>query len=688
MMPEHDPRPGRGLSGVEGAEDLASGHADDAVVQMSSRRASSDGSTEHEVPVVDLRPVDTPTVERRSPEVVAVTAPPPAAVEPTLPNPPPRSALSSRVVRIASPALVVLAVAVVLGGVAVLRSSSSQRSAEGWEASARVESERAASVDRVWIAVLGSVAAGVGQPIDTVEALPDLAAAASDAVTPVAPTGAARQELDRSSSSRAAFVDDVEGALDRSGGAPVELGNELDGLQESHRAAIAATDDAIERALELAAQDRDAAVAARALALVVLLLGLVGAAVAAELSRRRLRWGLDHPVRDLHVMVEQVDSEHTPQHVVPRGFPELTWLGVELSHRTAQARSRLSQARRRADWGEQSRRIFEALELAEDEPSTYSVLDRALASVADDRRVELLLAERGSTSLHEVAHNPRAGAPGCPVGSTPACVALRRGQVSVFDSSESINACPQLRGRAYGPCSAACVPVTVAGRPVGVLHMTGEDGAPPTADVVERLVGLATQTGTRFSALRTLESSRHEASTDGLTGLPNRRTLETQVAELFDRDTPFVMVLADLDRFKRLNDNFGHEVGDRALQLFAGVLRDNVRGNDVVARLGGEEFVLVYPNMSVEISLEAIGRVRAALARALEATTLPDFTCSFGIAHSMVGSDGDQVLRVADAGLLRAKDLGGDQAVVADAELAATIFADDAPPRSGRDERL
>ena len=71
------------------------------------------------------------------------------------------------------------------------------------------------------------------------------------------------------------------------------------------------------------------------------------------------------------------------------------------------------------------------------------------------------------------------------------------------------------------------------------------------------------------------------------------------------------MVLADLDRFKLLNDNFGHEVGDRALQLFAGVLRDNVRGNDVVARLGGEEFVLVYPNMSVEISLEAIDRVRA-----------------------------------------------------------------------------
>ena len=290
-------------------------------------------------------------------------------------------------------------------------------------------------------------------------------------------------------------------------------------------------------------------------------------------------------------------------------------------------------------------------------------------------------------SLHAVAANRAVPAPGCPVDTTVACVALRRGQVSIFDSSESINACPKLRARPGGPCSAACVPVTVAGRPVGVVHMTSTDGAPPPADVVEQLVGLATQTGTRFSALRTLESSRHEASTDGLTGLPNRRTLETQIGELFERDTPFVMVLADLDRFKLLNDNFGHEVGDRALQLFAGVLRDSVRANDVVARLGGEEFVLVYPNMSVEISIEAIDRVRTALARALEASTLPPFTCSFGIAHSTVGHDGDAVLRVADAGLLQAKDLGGDQAVVADSELAATIFAEDAPLRARREQQ-
>ena len=139
---------------------------------------------------------------------------------------------------------------------------------------------------------------------------------------------------------------------------------------------------------------------------------------------------------------------------------------------------------------------------------------------------------------------------------------------------------------------------------------------------------------------------------------------------------PFVLVLADLDNFKRLNDSFGHEIGDRALQLFAQVLRDKVRGNDVIARLGGEEFVLVYPNMTVATSIEAVERVRDGLTQSLAVSTVPEFTCSFGITHSSVGRDADAILRVADAGLMRAKELGRDQVVYADETLAARIFGD------------
>lgn len=692
MMPDQEPPSSRGSqSGSDGAE---------GVVDMTSRRAArelaegagEDSGPEQAVPtdetVVDLRPAVVGrdvTVERRSPEVVARPATPVAAEPDRQAAPAPTSRLSSRVVRTVAPVAVVLLVTAIVTTSLFVLAVYSQRDATRWSAVGAAELARSTSMDRAWAAVLAEVAAGVGQRVgdaDVRELLGDV-----DGDSSVGSVADELPELAEADRTRSEFVDDVSSALARSGDSPVELGNELSALETTRSTAATASTAAVRGADELADGAAARATTSVRLALVVLVIGVAIAAAAGELSRRRLRRGLDRAVHDLDRAVARLGVERTPDPVVPRGVPELAWAVAELERRSAAVRARLGELRRRAEWGEQGRRLVEALELAEDEPSTYAVLGHALGEVGGGAPVELLLAERGSTSLRQVASNPTVPAPGCPVDTTASCVALRRGQVSVFDSSGSINACPKLRDRPSGPCSAACVPVTVAGRPVGVVHMTGPDHQPPSPGEIEQLVGLATQTGTRFSALRALESSRHEASTDGLTGLPNRRTLETQVGELFDRDTPFVLVLADLDRFKLLNDNFGHEAGDRALQLFAGVLRDNVRGNDVVARLGGEEFVLVYPNMSVEISLEAIERVRAALARELQGSSVPPFTCSFGIAHSTAGHDGDAVLRVADAGLLQAKDLGGDQAVVADADLAATIFADDAPLRARRDDR-
>lgn len=732
MMPEHDPQPDRGsVPEPEDARPDALGPPEetsrDSVVHMSDRRPpvpQDPAGDDHTV--VDLRrggslpavspPVPSPPAvapippspparlpppvpparERRSPELAASAplpvahppAPLPPADMPAVPAPaPPRAALSHRVLRVAGPAVAALLIAAVVAGAAVLRSSASSADAARWDAVAAAAAERAGTVDQLWEAVLGSVAAGVGQPVVTADQLGEALGAASATNGVESPGDDLRDQQAAADDAVATFVDDVRVAVERTDGEPVELGNELESLAAARRVAAAASDELGDRASSLAAEARDRADAGRTTALVVLVVGALVAVLLAEVARRRLRRGLDVPVGDLQRVIDRVGTPAPPPAPAETGFPELTWLATDLRRHAVAAHEQSAQLRRRVEWGEQSQRIFEALELAEDEGSSYAVLERALAAIGGDRPVELLLAERGSTSLHTVAVNPAVSPPGCPVDSTVACVALRRGQVSVFDSSESINACPKLRDRPGGPCSAACVPVTVAGRPVGVLHTTAPDRTPPTGDVVEQLVGLATRTGTRFSALRTLESSRKEASTDGLTGLPNRRTLETQIGELFERDTPFVMVLADLDRFKLLNDNFGHEMGDRALQLFAGVLRDSVRANDVVARLGGEEFVLVYPNMSVEISLEAIERVRSALARALDGSPVPNFTCSFGIAHSTVGHDGDTVLRIADAGLLQAKDLGGDQAVVADAQLAATIFADGAPLRARRDEQ-
>ncbi len=650
-------------------------------------------------PIVDLRAPDGPVVSgarvvvtrptpvRRStdPTDTPPPAPPaepadePAPTHSAVPGVPRHSGLADRAVAVVVVPVVVLVVTLATTSVMLVAA----RTAAGSEAqltrdvAARLETRVA--LGELHTAVLASVAAGVGQSVTS----PDELARRSDAATSAIDSDAEESAGDAVVTATAAddaaraYVEAVEETVDRTGGDPLELGNELSALDELFSEAASTSADAVE-SLDVAAADAGAAATSRtAWGIGVAVVGTLVAAALVLLARARLVAQLDRPVRGLRSAVARIGSSRPAVASVLQGPEELVVLGTEIDAAARSVADRLEVLERRAAWGERSRMILEALELADDEPGAYEVLGEAIGIVGGRHRGELLLSERGTSRLTSVAASATAGAPGCPVDVLSGCVALRRGQVSVFDSSETINACPKLRGRPYGSCSAVCVPVTVGGRQLGVLHVTGDDGDPPGTDVVEQLVGLSSLLGNRLGSLRTLESTRHEASTDGLTGLPNRRTLESEVAELIEASTPFVMVLADLDKFKRLNDNFGHEVGDKALQLFAGVLRDNVRGNDVVARLGGEEFVLVYPNMSVEISVEAIDRLRGALARAVGSSRIPPFTCSFGIAHSSVGGDGDVILRVADAGLLRAKELGGDRAVVADEALAADVFDDE-----------
>ena len=321
----------------------------------------------------------------------------------------------------------------------------------------------------------------------------------------------------------------------------------------------------------------------------------------------------------------------------------------------------------------QLRMVSDALDLADRETDVYRILEQALAILTPDNPGELLVNEPTSPRLWQVSTNPSSGPGGCPVETAEACPAMRRAQAVVFDGPSAINACPQLRLH-ESPCSAACVPVGVNGHLLGVVHVTAPEHEPPDPEVVEQLVTLAGQVGVRVGAQRTLETTRLQASTDGLTGLANRRMLEARLNDLLRGQVSFALAVADVDLFKTLNDNYGHETGDRALQLFAKVLEDNVRGHDVVARYGGEEFVLVYPELTVKKAMEVIERIRLALEKAIEAAGLPPFTCSFGVTHSSSADTVDGIIRIADAGLLQAKDLGRNRVVFADLDLAAEVF--------------
>ena len=170
------------------------------------------------------------------------------------------------------------------------------------------------------------------------------------------------------------------------------------------------------------------------------------------------------------------------------------------------------------------------------------------------------------------------------------------------------------------------------------------------------------------------------AGTDPLTGLPNRRAAEERLAYLASRHKRsgerFAVALCDLDRFKSVNDRFGHETGDAALRHVAGVFRAALREQDMAARWGGEEFLLIFPDTEISGGRIAAEKVRTRLNARLCRVNGHAFrlSASFGLGL-YDGSDGIKAaVRAADQALYAAKSLGRNR--------VACAAPDDAPDTS------
>ena len=329
-------------------------------------------------------------------------------------------------------------------------------------------------------------------------------------------------------------------------------------------------------------------------------------------------------------------------------------IGVE---NAARGRRMEIEARRR----EFETRLSRALEMTGDEAAACDTIERAIRSAVPGVAAELLLADNSQAHLDRVLAVPADDeAPGCPVRSPAQCVAARRAQAQVFPDSEALDCCPFLRDRPAGRCSGVCIPVSIMGRTVGVLHLAGAPDVPPDDEAVGALQVLANHAGNRLGLLRIMAESQLQASTDGLTGLVNRRSFENRARKLRAAGNSFAVVFADLDRFKVLNDTHGHEAGDRALRMFAETLRSELRDDDLACRYGGEEFVVLLPGTETAEAIEAMQRVRAQLRRVGRAGGVPAITASFGVAHSDDADDLDDLVQRADRALFAAKDAGRD----------------------------
>ncbi|WP_105437407.1 PleD family two-component system response regulator [Neorhizobium sp. T25_13] len=174
----------------------------------------------------------------------------------------------------------------------------------------------------------------------------------------------------------------------------------------------------------------------------------------------------------------------------------------------------------------------------------------------------------------------------------------------------------------------------------------------------------------RMSVRQTIEL----AVTDGLTGLSNRRYLDNHLKVLFNRATarskPLSVCITDIDRFKSVNDAYGHDAGDEVLKEFAARVRSTVRGADLACRYGGEEFVVVMPDTDATSAGAIAERLRSIIEsqpfHLKTAGIMLNITASLGLACSTQGAETpEQLLKQADRALYEAKNGGRNRVVAA-----------------------
>jgi diguanylate cyclase (GGDEF)-like protein len=235
-----------------------------------------------------------------------------------------------------------------------------------------------------------------------------------------------------------------------------------------------------------------------------------------------------------------------------------------------------------------------------------------------------------------------------------------------------------------GSAAVATIPIVINGEPVGLVVADVVDRPERLCDDPEvpgRLRGLASQATTAIRNARLLESIRHQALHDALTGLPNRTLILDRVEQALNRarrrDGECAALFIDLDGFKQVNDTLGHEMGDRLLRAVAARLSTTLREMDTIARIGGDEFVVLVeggtPTSSPEFVAERLLEVlREPFDLEDDPRSALRITASIGIAFGSTISAID-LLRDADIALYEAKTAGRDRYVTFQREMQTAV---------------
>jgi diguanylate cyclase (GGDEF)-like protein len=248
------------------------------------------------------------------------------------------------------------------------------------------------------------------------------------------------------------------------------------------------------------------------------------------------------------------------------------------------------------------------------------------------------------------------------------CWAVRTGRshIGAHDSGNMICAhSPNQKGKM------CCVPLVAQGETHGVLHFYNSEEQELTQSEERQILAISEHASLALANLRLRESLKHQAIHDPLTGLYNRRYLHEVIDQEISRaerhKQNMGVLMLDLDKFKKFNDEYGHETGDFVLSEFGRLLRTTIRNEDIACRYGGEEFTVLLPESDPEGIMDISERIRVKVREHVffhDNHSYGPISVSIGAAcYPGNGNTADLLLKKADEALYEAKQAGRDRVV-------------------------
>ncbi len=400
------------------------------------------------------------------------------------------------------------------------------------------------------------------------------------------------------------------------------------------------------------------------------------------------------PVQRAAAVARAVAAGELGQRLEPAGGREVRDLSNALNQMSAELALRLNELQERE---QQLRanlsRLGETLSSSLDANRTLSVVvDTARDTLRADRALLAMFTPERDALFTKVGRGLDGPGPRLRLGEGLIGGVAQRGLAVLVPGTP--DAPQRVPGEPSGHSQLA-VPMIVRGRVLGVLSLLRDD-EPFSEDDLETLRSFATQAAVALENVLLHQEAQRLSVTDPLTGLWNFRYFQLQANRELEASArsgrPLSLIVVDIDRFKQVNDRYGHQVGDEVLIEVAARLRESTRAPDIVARYGGEEFVVLLPDTDLEGATTTAQRIHAAVggepvtppqagsaegARAGRAptpvhrqVTFPPLqvTCSVGVA-TLPDSGGTVagLLQAADSAMYQAKQRGRDRVVVADA---------------------